>query len=202
MTNNQRATAADESPRPDGQPAVLPSLDDAIVQYQRPLLRYVMGILKRSPDLAQDVVQDTFLRYNQARQDGMPVRNVSSWLFRVAHNLAVDLYRRNHRTCLLDDATMHADTLHESPAIGARTLPPGAPMPGVELGRRETHDLALAELQRLPEELREVLLLKVLEGRTLAEVGEITGLKIGTVHYRLCQGLKELTRRLQAQGAL
>lgn len=66
----------------------------------------------------------------------------------------------------------------------------------------ETCALAVAELQSLPEEQKSVILLKVIHGLTLRETGEITGLKIGTVNYRLTQGLQTLAKRLKARGAI
>ena len=74
--------------------------------------------------------------------------------------------------------------------------------PAAAAGHREACHLAVAELEQLPEEQRTVLLLKIMQGFTLREISEVTGLKIGTVNYRLTQGLRALSERLKEAGAI
>jgi len=62
---------------------------------------------------------------------------------------------------------------------------------------REACENAMREVDRLPDEQRHVLLLKIIQGLTLREISEITGLKIGTVNYRLTQALATLASRLK-----
>jgi RNA polymerase sigma-70 factor (ECF subfamily) len=156
--------------------------------YQSPLLRYAAQILRRQPDDAQDVVQEAFLRYYHALRAGQTIDTPNQWLHRVTHNLAIDLYRRRAKLSpLADDRPEPADT---------------APAADEAAGRQEQRTLALAELQRLPEEQRQVVLLKILRGLTLEEISEITGLKVGTVYYRLNQGLRALADRMKQLGAV
>ena len=170
------------------------ALAAAVRQYETPLLRYVGHLLRDHPDEAQDVVQDSFLKLRAALATGAPPANLSSWLYRVAHNLAMDHYRRQRRNVELEDDTVDsaAALLGDGPA----------PPPAAALERREACGLAAAELAKLPVEQRQVLVLKVLEGLTLREVAEITGESIATVHYRLQHGLRALARRLKEQGAV
>jgi RNA polymerase sigma-70 factor (ECF subfamily) len=181
-------------------PTAAPSgfdLAAVVVSYESPLLRYVGQILGPRSAEVEEVVQDVFLRLQrQVLAKGLDsVQNLPSWLFRVAHNLAMDAGRRRRRQGQLEEAIMQDVAVHP---LGATATAP----PGEELARREAGALAVAEMQRLPEEQRHVLLLKVIQGLTLREISEITGMKMGTVNYRLTQGLKELARRLREAGAI
>ena len=181
---------ADEA-APDGS-----SMADVVRRYQTPLLRYVGQILGAGTPEVQDVVQDAFLRlHRQIGRDGAgSIQKPGSWLFRVAHNLARDVGRRRQRQKRLREQVLGDPTV--APASSA------AADPVAGLARAESRDLAVSELGRLPEEQRTVLLLKIMQGMTLREISEITGMKIGTVNYRLTQGLRELSRRLKDAGAV
>ena len=165
------------------------ALDEAVSRYETPLLRYAGQLLGRGAEHeAEDLVQEAFLRfYRQAARDGTgSVRNVSTWLFRVTHNLAMDFFRSRGRQV--------ADEARETPTAPADALE--------EMMHREACDKAMSELHRLPEEQRQVLLLRVVHGMKLREISEVTGLTTGNAGYRISQGLQELARRLKAGGVI
>ena len=164
--------------------------DGAVSQYETPLLRYVGQLLGRGmAHEAEDVVQETFLRYyRESSRDGAAVRNVSTWLFRVAHNLTMDALRRRVRQSKSEARLGNAS--------------PAQPDALEKLAHRESCDEALAELHRLPEEQRQVLLLRVVQGMKLREISEVTGLSVGNAGYRISEGLQELARRLKARGVI
>lgn len=164
------------------------ALDGAAAQFETPLLRYVGRLLGRGlTHEAEDVVQETFLRYyREMSGNGAAVRNASTWLFRVAHNLAMDTLRRQVRQNRTEAQ------LGETPPAPADTLD--------ALIHGERCEVVLAELDRLPDDQRQMLLLRVVQGMKLREVSEVTGLTIGNAGYRFAQALQELTRRLKARG--
>jgi len=162
-----------------------------MADYETPLLRYV-GHLVNRPEDAQDIVQEVFLRYCRWSRDAdaAAVRNPSGWLFSVAHNLAQDALRRRQRE-----------------RQARREIGP-APAEVAECDavdhiiRQAASERALAELKRLPEELRQVLVLKVIQDMTLRDIAKVTGLSFGNVAYRVNQGLKELAMRLKEAGVV
>ena len=172
-------------------------LEKVMDQFETPLLRYVAQVLGRQYDEAQDVVQDVFIRFHRhVEQEGAAsIGNLRCWLYRVAYNLAMDYGRRRGRRQRLEEKVMNDPVLGE--VVGVQSPPPGK-----ALAQQEMRELALREVQALPEEQRQVLLLKMLEGLTLREIGDITGLKIGTVNYRLTQALETVAARLKGAGAL
>ncbi|MFT5129814.1 MAG: RNA polymerase sigma-70 factor (ECF subfamily) [Rhodothermales bacterium] len=156
----------------------------AIASFQTPLLRYAARFLNE-PDIAQDVVQDAFIRLHQALHGQKDVRDVRAWLFRVTHNLAIDHCRKTRSFSPLEHA--QSELLSQGPELDCGDR-------GMMLA------LANAELAKLPTNYREVIALKVVEGLTFREISGITGDKIPTLHFRLKKGLAELARRLALKG--
>jgi RNA polymerase sigma-70 factor (ECF subfamily) len=168
--------------------AVSDRLQEIVERYQARLTRYCEQMLRGQRDLAADVVQDTFLKLHRALEQDAEIANLASWLYRVAHNLAIDVHRRDARDRRI--------------GVELAAAPPVSEHGSVVLSRVESRKLAVSEMQYLPAEQRQVLLLKVIEGMTLQQVADTTGEKISTVHYRLSTGLKALARRLQKKGVV
>jgi RNA polymerase sigma-70 factor (ECF subfamily) len=182
-----------------GDPA---DLGAVISAYETPLLRYVgqlVGSGRPGGADAEDVVQETFLRLHRyvERKGAASVRSVSRWLFRAAHNLALDSVRRRvthekARKRVRDEAARRAADLE------GENSPEGL----AALVRRAACERALEELQKLPAQQRHVLLLKVIQDMTMREIAVVTGTSLGGVAYNLNQALKELARRLKAAGVI
>jgi RNA polymerase sigma-70 factor (ECF subfamily) len=156
-------------------------LPEVVASFEGSLLRHAAAIVGGAA-MAQDVVQESFLRL---LANGQPIDNLSAWLHRVTHNLAVDHLRKESRLRKLHLAT-------------APRSEPLAPSPAEDLDRREAHARMLSELDKLTPNERAVLLLKVKEGRSYQEISALTGLSTSNVGYLIHQGLKKLTARLQA----
>ena len=171
------------------------NLEQAVRRFQSPLIHYVEQMLPNRPDQAQDVVQTTFLRFRKALLNGTSIRHTTSWLYRVAHNLAIDLNRREDRQCGLEESTPSGDRA----ALAAATSNPG---PDECFRNKEARELALEELRQLSPEVKQILLLKLFAEMTLQQISDATGVSIGTVHYRLGRGLRELQQRFKALGAI
>jgi RNA polymerase sigma-70 factor, ECF subfamily len=143
---------------------------DAVVRaFQTPVWRYLEGLVG-DPHLAEDLTQETFLRAFTKLSTYAFQARLSTWLFQVARNVAVDAMRASARRGRL---------VH-------RIAPPGD-HPGPEAGS-ELH----AALRTLPAKLREALLLVEVLGFTCAETGKILGVPEGTVKSRLFHARKRL----------
>ncbi len=159
---------------------------EAIVShYEGRLLRYVSRIVI-SEDLAQDIVQDTFIRLFRKWRDALePGAKISSWLYRVAHNCAVDTIRKQSRR-----RELHQRHAGEQPDFA----PPdrGA---GFRLG--EDAAQAAAALKTLTERERQLVVLKVYEEKSYKEISEITGLTTSNVGYILHHAMKKMAAVLR-----
>ena len=177
-----------------------PRADDlmaAVSHFQGPLLRYVGrmlggGVGQGEPE---DIVQETFVRLHRQVCTHGPdsIEHLTTWLFRVAHNLALDALRRRARR---DTAKASADTAapaqqqaEEMDALG-------------EIIRQEARQVVLRELNELDDLYRHVVLLRVVQGMSLRQVAEVVGVSVSTVNYRLNQGLNTLAQRLRRAGVV
>ena len=151
---------------------------DAIYRY---IFHHVGGA-----QVAEDLASDVFRRFLRAlRKGGGPTRQLSAWLYRVAHNLIVDeIRRREHRDHeSLDEAL--GDVLSD----GADSL---ESLIGDTLAVERVREVLL----ELTEEQRQVIVLKFLEGMDNAEVAEIIGKSVGAVKALQHRGLDALRIQL------
>jgi RNA polymerase sigma-70 factor, ECF subfamily len=165
-----------------------------IDRYQGPLLRYVGRVIGSESDQTEDVVQECFLRLHRAwgRADEPPMERIGAWLFTVAHNLTMDVIRkRKHQRDLRNELNAEAAEAggDEQSVTGQAT-------------QSEAAAAALAAMDRLPREQKQVVLMKVLEGLTFRQIAKATGSSLGSVNYRLNKALSTLARQLKQTGHL
>ncbi len=150
-----------------------------------PLYRFALG-LTRDPDLAADLVQDTFLRAveraGQYRGDA-PVR---SWLRRILHNLAVDRARRSRHEVLVEEVeeSWRDDTYTVDPALVVE--------------RAATREELEDALVRLPFAYRTAVLLHDVEGWTVRQIAELEHISLPAAKQRLRRGRMMLVSALAA----
>ena len=144
---------------------------------------------------AEDILQDVFYEFVQAYRLMRPIEQAGAWLFRVARNRIIDLYRKRKTDPLREQAAVAENS--ESPGI--EDLLPSADA-GPEAAFART--LLLAELDdaldELPEGQREVFIAHELEGRSFKEIAAETGVSVNTLLSRKHYAVLHLRRRLQA----
>jgi RNA polymerase sigma-70 factor (ECF subfamily) len=168
-----------------------------VARYQSPLLRYVGQMLGGIDHEAEDIVQETFIRlHRQVTAHGSDsVKHLTTWLFRVTHNLTIDMLRQ--RTKSRRPPVTNADPSVLSEEQAADELDALG-----EVLRQEARQVALRELAQLDDQQRQVVLLKVIQGMTLRQVAKVIGISVSLVNYRLNQGLTELSQRLKKAGVV
>ena len=168
-----------------------------VAHYQSPLLRYVGQMLGRVDHEAEDIVQEAFIRLHRqvAGHGSGSVKHLTTWLFRVTHNLTIDMLRRRSQRRRVPETTVDPSALSEEQAADELDALG-------EVLRQEARQVALRELAQLDDQQRQVVLLKVIQGMTLRQVAEVVGISVSMVNYRLNQGLTELARRLRRTGVV
>ena len=155
-------------------------------RHRGPLFRFMLHHV-RDNATAEELYQDVWQRVITARQRYAPEAKFSTWLFQIAHNRLTDHWRAlQHRPPAPADAEERT----------AREVDPQTPERQLS-AFEERRRLQLA-LEELPEEQREVVLLRLEKELTLEEIGEITGVGRETVKSRLRYALDKLRLRLNA----
>lgn len=161
------------------------AFEQLYARHRGPLYRFLQRHL-RNPALAEEMFQDVWQRVIAARQGWRPEAAFGTWLYRIAHNRLNDHWRaQKHRPPAPADADERAARVPD-PRTPERTLS--------EFEQRRRLQQALDEL---PDEQREVLLLRLEQELTLEEIGEITGVGRETVKSRLRYAMDKLRARLQ-----
>jgi RNA polymerase sigma-70 factor (ECF subfamily) len=140
--------------------------------------------LSRSPADADDIVQDAMLRAFRAF-DGFRGGDARAWLLAIVRNCWISAGRATQRRghTMLDDAVADAGPDPEETAI------------------QSGHQRQLqAMIARLPDDFREVLILREMEDMSYREIAEITGAPIGTVMSRLARA-RAMLREYVKEGA-
>jgi len=144
---------------------------------------------------AEDILQEVFYELLEAYRLMKPVEHVTAWLFRVARNRMIDLFRKNRPDSLNDPV---------SSAEGGDTLLLEDLLPSAEAGPEALYarNLLLEALEdaieELPEAQREVFVAHELTGLSFKEISAETGVSVATLLSRKHYAVLYLRRRLQS----
>jgi len=151
-----------------------------------PRLRRFAYALSRDAADADDLVQGTVERAIRSADQWQAGTRFDSWLFRIARNHWIDTVRARSRQAKRFVAAEEGERIGFDPRPGTEAA--------IDLGR------AMAAMQRLPDEQREVVALILVDGIGYREAAEMLGLPIGTVSSRLVRGRKALLALLGEIG--
>src|SRR5579864_3323159 len=144
---------------------------------------------------AEDILQDVFYEFVQAYRLMRPVEQAGAWLFRVARNRIIDLFRKKQPT----PASQLAPSGRADEELSlAEMLPSPDAGPDAAFARGVLIEELDAALDDLPEEQRWVFVAHELEGRSFNELAETTGLSVNTLLSRKRYAVLHLRRRLRA----
>jgi RNA polymerase sigma factor (sigma-70 family) len=160
--------------------------DDKLARFEEAVLPHLRAAynlarwLTRDGHDAEDVVQEAYLRALQFF-GGFHGTDGRAWLLAIVRNTCYTWLERKraHKATTTFDEALH----------GAA---PAALQPEVPLLRREDAQLLRQALEELPEEFREVIVLRELEELSYRQIAEITGIPIGTVMSRLARARERL----------
>ncbi len=143
-------------------------------RYRSPLVNFLYRMV-RNREQAEDLAQEVFLRVYRARQDYVPSAKFTTWLFRIATNLALNSVRdgRYQRMEVSIDQPVTADAEDG----GERALDVADRRPGIEqhLVDRERAAMIRRAVESLPEKQRAAVLLHKYQELDYAEIARILG---------------------------
>ncbi len=168
---------------------------ELVHRFERPVFNLIARMV-HDRALAEDLAQDAFVKAFSRLDTFRPEQGkLSNWLFKIAHNTAIDHLRRSALdTVPLDGADKEGSDYH-----GVLT-DRDAPSP-YDAALRSDLSVALdSAIGRLRPEYREVVVLRHQEGLAYEEISEITGLPLGTVKTYLHRARREMATHLTGAG--
>ena len=167
---------------------------EILSRYEGPVFSLIYRMV-RNRTLAEDLAQETFIRAFQAIRRYDPSYKFSNWIFKIAHNHAIDHFRKRKLKTVSMHGSPHAATEEEASRTGfeleSRTE---SPLEYVEA--RELGDRIEAAIGELRPEYRSVVLLRHIEGYSYEESSRILEVPLGTVKTYLHRARVELKERL------
>ena len=136
---------------------------------------------------SEDLVQEVFVRLLKYRHTYRENRMFTTWMFQIARNVRIDYLRKSPHNEVSIEYGPHE---HVSPM----------PTPGEQTEESEKKQIMQTALSQLPEEKREVLLLRGVHGLTLEEIAEVLKCSVNTIKsrvYRAIQDLRVAVNRLE-----
>jgi len=168
-------------------------ISEAIVREQGRLRNFIRKRVPNEADV-EDVLQDVFYELVEAYRLMKPIQHFSAWMFRVARNRIIDLFRKKNTEAFLND---RADEDGE-PLLLEDLLPSPNAGPEAAYARTVLLEEIDAALDELPEEQRDVFIAHELRGYSFKELAAQTGVGVNTLLSRKHYAVLHLRQRLQA----
>lgn len=169
----------------------LVAFEALVKRYQAPLLNFIARYLGGDRAAAEDLAQEAFLRIYRAAPRFEARTKVSTWIFRIAYNLALTEIGRRRRRQDLSEAILR----------GSKEGRGG--LPADSGGDHELEEEVAQALDRLPENQRAALLLRLHEEHSYREIAEVLGTTVQSVEsllFRARRTLRESLGRRKKQG--
>ncbi len=165
-----------------------------VIKYERRVQRLI-GRMVRDVDLVEDIAQETFIRAYRALAQFRGDAQFYTWLYRIAVNTAkkflMDLKRNptvseNFFKSADDDETSRVENELTSPET-----------PEAVLASKEIAEMVNSAMDALPEELRQAITLREIEGLTYEEIADAMNCPIGTVRSRIFRAREAISLKIK-----
>jgi RNA polymerase sigma-70 factor (ECF subfamily) len=168
----------------------LRAMSEILSRYRRPLFTFV---LRMCPDRAraEDLMQETFLRLVAHEDTFQGQARLKTWMYKIARNLCLDERRRqkHRRHASMDESRDGSPNLHER--VPAKALGAFDATSSAELGKNITR-----AIEALPDEQREVFVLRQVELLSFREIAEVVGVPENTAKSRMRYAMERLQAAL------
>lgn len=165
-----------------------------VITYQKRLTRFIYTLL-RDPADADGVAQDVFVKAFRALPEFKGQSAFETWLTRIAINSVRDHIRRRRPVVSFSD--LKDDQDDDGPSLPAALDPADGTSPERDLLSRDIRRRIAEALVALSPRQRAVFVMKHYEERSIAEIGEATGLDEGTIKSHLFRAARKLRERLE-----
>ncbi len=157
------------------------AFETLIKRYQGPVLNFIFKYMGDRFG-AEDIAQEVFFSVYQAASEFEPRGRVSTWIFKIAYNLSVNEILRRGRLCSITDIDDHGFELAAPDHAGAK----------------EVEEELMDSIQRLPGKQKAALLLRVNEGLSYSEIGNVLSTSVSSVESLIFRARENLRKMLRA----
>ncbi|HEY8051108.1 MAG TPA: RNA polymerase sigma factor RpoE [Ramlibacter sp.] len=167
-----------------------------VVKYQRRIERLI-GRMVRDQDLVADIAQETFIRAYRALAQFRGESQFYTWLYRIAVNTAKKALVDLKRDPVVSESALrsHSDDDDETSAVGNELTT--AETPETVLAAKEIAATVNSAMEALPEELRQAVTLREIEGLSYEEIAEVMNCPIGTVRSRIFRAREAISAKVK-----
>ncbi|MCZ6681494.1 MAG: RNA polymerase sigma factor [Candidatus Poribacteria bacterium] len=160
------------------------AFDELMKRYKQRIYAYLLRSVKNYED-AEELTLEVFFKVYRALENWQPQARFSTWLYKIAHNLAIDYHRAKSRrqTYSLDDENLSLD---EPKAVDLSSNP------AWQAEERDLHRIIREAADQLSPNQKSVFMLKCYEGLQLKEIAAVLGMAEGTVKIHLHRAMRKL----------
>lgn len=166
-----------------------------VLKYQRRVERLI-GRLVRDPGLVEDLAQETFIRAYRALHQFRGDAQFYTWLYRIAVNTAKKFLLDLKRDPLVTESALRSAD-EEDETSGAGNEPISDETPESLLAAQEIAQAVNAAMEALPEDLRQAVTLREIEGLSYEEIAAAMDCPIGTVRSRIFRAREAISARVK-----
>lgn len=163
------------------------AFDELFRRYGKRLYNLFLRSLNKT-ELAQDLLQECFLRVIESRDRYRPTKEFSNWIFTIAMNLIRDKYREQAR-----QKTESASDRLETENFEAVRHTEG---PHKDLEEMQTQETVVAAVKTLPKDQREVIVLRKYQGLSFSEIAGILNTSPAAAKQKAYRGMRNLRKKL------
>ncbi|WP_426147386.1 RNA polymerase sigma factor RpoE [Polaromonas sp. DSR2-3-2] len=165
-----------------------------VIKYQRRIQRLI-GRMVRDVDLVEDIAQETFIRAYRALGQFRGEAQFYTWLYRIAVNTAKKALMDLKRNPTVSENAYKSDDDDETSRVENELTSPETPE--AVLASKEIANIINQAMQDLPEELREAITLREIEGLSYEEISEAMNCPIGTVRSRIFRAREAISAKVR-----
>jgi len=166
-----------------------------VIKYQRRIERLI-GRMVRDTDIIPDIAQETFIRAYRALHQFRGDAQFYTWLYRIAVNTAKKaLMDMKRNPAISENALRGADDDDETSRVGHELT--SDETPETVLAANEIAQAVNAAMEALPEDLRQAVTLREIEGLSYEEIAAAMGCPIGTVRSRIFRAREAISARVR-----
>lgn len=165
-----------------------------VIKYQRRIQRLI-GRMVRDVDLVEDISQETFIRAYRALAQFRGDAQFYTWLYRIAVNTAKKALMDMKRNPTVSENSFKSADDDETSMLENELT--SSETPDAVLASKEIAEMVNSAMDALPEELRQAITLREIEGLSYEEISDAMNCPIGTVRSRIFRAREAISQRIK-----